>query len=1060
MIAFICEDTSIYERILEGYRVEAAIFQKTIVFVYAGGQWHLKLPRSILYQKKSMIEDGSKIILLDENSGKICTIDFYMDPNEHYKKYETSGIVTIGDSWEDDILFSEMIRIDCLHHSIETSSAHISLNGKGIFRQGYLIGDVLLGRNLKIVLGPDFIMIRDGPLIQHLHRKLDRPDLQRIPSQKWTQRPKTRLTELPVKWELKDPGPQVCLAQGSLTGMILPSAMMLSSTFLIGLFTAYRFYENGREIADVLPTVLMPGMMLLSTVCSHPIARYLQKRHCRKEMKKRNQAYALYLKEETRKIHALQTEYYYSVQQHHISTKRLLFLLEHHIEPPSGKEILLGMTQRPLQMELTAHFERANENDLNKMMEEMKQKISREIWEPLFLKEDATVRVEGAEKEQCFVSLLIQAAFYCHDTILLTEKDFVDRHPFLLRLPGLSATNGRRIYFNGNDIPSEHNGWIFQSRWMLKTSKSIFLSEEIKGEDMLIHADKDCWYRDSINSAAVFLRPNWHSIKFPIISLVCPLFQERLSPSFLDLYQVKEAKDLKIKERWNHNQEDRSRIADIGWNDHMEMIRIDLSEEKNGPHGLIAGTTGSGKSELILTMLLSLMVNYSPEELQIAFIDFKGGGASHVFEVLDRPIPHIVGSLSNLDSSSTDRVLYALKNECIRRQRIFQETGSRYHATIMNLNDYRTLQRKKSMLPGVADLLIVVDEFAELKAQSYEMLNQLISIARIGRSLGIHLILSTQKPAGVVNDQIWANSRFKICMKVAEKQDSMEILHDPSALDLHRAGEFILECDGRKKKGICGYSGFRRSLQPIQLDTILSDGSIDQSYSSYGEYAEPEILPVCREIISCWKGSPVHPLWLNANIHCTTEDLIQHAAIGIIDDYYHQSQGYCTFQFDNKSHWGILAPDQQERNRMLRLIELLIQNRSPEIMVYRTDQEDFNQDILSVLHSTNKHKIVIVPDTSRFYEKACIWNPHDLLEHSQDYELQFVFFLNQTSSMPYRDQSLLQNKLCLKNDSMEEMSTFLGTRVRKRCFETKALIVREHLLEVALAADENEESAE
>jgi S-DNA-T family DNA segregation ATPase FtsK/SpoIIIE len=89
-------------------------------------------------------------------------------------------------------------------------------------------------------------------------------------------------------------------------------------------------------------------------------------------------------------------------------------------------------------------------------------------------------------------------------------------------------------------------------------------------------------------------------------------------------------------------------------------------------------------------------------------------------------------------------------------------------------------------------LFIVADEFAELKQQEPEFMEELISAARIGRSLGVHLILATQRPTGVVNDQIWANSKFKVCLKVSDAGDSKEMIHRPDAAEIKNAGRYYL----------------------------------------------------------------------------------------------------------------------------------------------------------------------------------------------------------------------------------------------------------------------------
>lgn len=266
--------------------------------------------------------------------------------------------------------------------------------------------------------------------------------------------------------------------------------------------------------------------------------------------------------------------------------------------------------------------------------------------------------------------------------------------------------------------------------------------------------------------------------------------------TFLDLFQVHRVEELDVLSRWQQAKSFESLEAPVGMNERGCVWKLDLHENCHGPHMLTAGMTGSGKSEFLMTFILSLAVCYSPEDVTVVIIDYKGGGLADIFynPVAGVRLPHLAGVLTNLDTSSVQRVIFAIQSELTRRQKLFAKAGKRQKNGVMNIDRYQRLCREQKTITRIPHLFLIVDEFAELKTGHPEFLEQLISSARIGRSLGIHLILATQKPSGVVNEQIWSNSRTKVCLKVQDKLDSQEILHRPEAAFLRNVGRFYVQC--------------------------------------------------------------------------------------------------------------------------------------------------------------------------------------------------------------------------------------------------------------------------
>lgn len=202
---------------------------------------------------------------------------------------------------------------------------------------------------------------------------------------------------------------------------------------------------------------------------------------------------------------------------------------------------------------------------------------------------------------------------------------------------------------------------------------------------------------------------------------------------------------------------------------------LSLDIVKDGPHGLVGGTTGSGKSEFLRSLVAGLAARNDPTRLNFILIDFKGGAA---FAACER-LPHTIGTISNLDAQLADRALRALEAEMERRQRIFAAAGE----GIDNLNAYLATNPAEPM----PRLLLVIDEFAMLAKDFPDVLEALVSVGAVGRTLGVHMILATQRPAGVVNDDILANTNLRVALRVQSREDSNNVIGVPAASAIGRA---------------------------------------------------------------------------------------------------------------------------------------------------------------------------------------------------------------------------------------------------------------------------------
>jgi S-DNA-T family DNA segregation ATPase FtsK/SpoIIIE len=247
----------------------------------------------------------------------------------------------------------------------------------------------------------------------------------------------------------------------------------------------------------------------------------------------------------------------------------------------------------------------------------------------------------------------------------------------------------------------------------------------------------------------------------------------------LDVLRLEPPTAEAIAGRWNAG--GRSTLAMIG-ESYDGPFGIDL--RKDGPHGLIAGTTGSGKSELLQTIVASLAVANRPDEMTFVLVDYKGGSAFKDCVQL----PHTVGMVTDLDTHQVERALVSLSAELTRREHILAAAGAK------DIEDYQILLDRERRLGQPASgglalprLVIVIDEFASMVRELPDFVTGLVNIAQRGRSLGIHLLLATQRPSGVVSADIRANTNLRIALRVTDPAESTDVIDAKDAAHIAKS---------------------------------------------------------------------------------------------------------------------------------------------------------------------------------------------------------------------------------------------------------------------------------
>lgn len=430
---------------------------------------------------------------------------------------------------------------------------------------------------------------------------------------------------------------------------------------------------------------------------------------------------------------------------------------------------------------------------------------------------------------------------------------------------------------------------------------------------------------------------------------------------FFQMYGVSSLEELHVEERWRKNRNYNSMRALIGKKAGNADCYLDIHEKFHGPHGLVAGTTGSGKSETLQTYILSLALNFSPEDVSFFIIDFKGGGMANLFQNL----PHLAGQISNLSGNQVHRAMISIKSENTRRQRLFSEYG------VNNINLYTRLYKNHEAEIPVPHLFIIIDEFAELKKEEPDFMRELISVAQVGRSLGVHLILATQKPSGTVDDNIWSNSKFRLCLRVQDRQDSNDMLHKPDAAFITQAGRGYLQVGNDEIYELfqSGYSGAaydeeggKRSASAVLLTRTGKEALPGGKRRKAGNAAESASRNVKQktqlEAVIEYLGqtavrnqyAKTMQLWLpvlKTEIYLSelpenrpgTGKWCLETGIGLYDDPEQQAQRTLTINFSENGHHAVCGSTVSGKSTFLQtLVYSLISRYSPdELQMYLMD---------------------------------------------------------------------------------------------------------------------------
>ena len=946
------QDKGIQTVLLINQRKTVPVYQYRDVAVQAvwrigGWSFHVTQSASPLYQlHKKEIEPGFHCVIALEGQ----RIRFYAEElcanALRFHGYALVGIVHIGRSSTQELCLKSA-GISLCHALLQAKDTEWELvdqastngcyvNGDRITRHTVVPGDVIYLGNVMLLMGKDSIFvpeqIADTRLSEISYCKTVIEEKEAGTAICLTPEPVQKLTmeiELPLAKGTQENLPAIFVLGPSIT-------MGLSSTAM-GLFSFWLAAERKQDLLSVVPTLLMSLSMALGTILWPLLSKRYERKQQRRKEEKRCYVYSCYLLEVKQRIQqAMQEETAYLQHWYPPVSKLCVDFLAQKpyrlrcVNHADWLHVVLGQGSCPAGVDLQIpHVSSMTQDVLLDKLHGLQAGQFRLENVPIVadLRECQSLCLEG-ERSVCIDTLLnillqlvIQQpeketriciaagkALISREKLFCLPHLFVDRQRLLV-WDETSAGRCRRLLEAVVDDEGIKDVIVCILEPCLTDSLQLPAHEKIH----------QLRWSDTLNNAAdLQLQINGRSVRWPqrhadFTIDTCTERQRRAAfvqrsaypkdsargkkmLSFLKLFHCHSVEELQIASRYQGSDAAKSLRVIIGQSADGGELYLDAHEHSHGPHGLLAGMTGSGKSECLLTYLLSLAVTFSCQDVSFLLIDFKGGTMANALAKL----PHTAGIITNLDKGILMRCMCAIEGELTRRQQQLADTGERYGISSMDIDKYMQLRKQHPSLTAMPHLFLVADEFAELKQLFPAVLDHLRQCARIGRSLGIHLLLATQKPFGVVDEQIWSNARFRLCLKVADRNDSMDMLKKDSAVHLQHPGQLFLQV-GHDEVFVQGQSAWTQApydpcgkeASDLYLSYYDSDGNMQDLPMAGGTVAKTELEAVCDALcaISTERAAPLWMPPLKPNLQQEELPAKETAlTLGLLDDLAHQQQ--------------------------------------------------------------------------------------------------------------------------------------------------------------------------